>query len=199
MCLWKLNGWIEYLSCRRRASSGLCQTTGNRETRGRLESQIKLRERKSEWLCLIKVAMSMQSSQWQWCWLCAVYANVFLKVDIRSRAAHDNNIGDRASVLHVKGEQMAFLCILLVCIYSCIAYCHLFNLHFIYSSGPMVHSTTLFPDQRKNDNEPFFKLQSIHWVEKLFTKLYCTFCNTYGSLCSCGGILYNKAHWLIKN
>lgn len=24
-----------------------------------------------------------------------------------------------------------------------------------------------FPDQRKNDNEPFFKLESIHWVEKL--------------------------------
>ncbi len=35
---------------------------------------------------------------------------------------------------------------------------NLFNLHFIHSSGPMVLSSTLFPDQRKNDNEPFFKL-----------------------------------------
>ncbi len=87
-----------------------------------------------------------------------MYANVFLKVGIRSRAAHDHDISDRASVLHVKGEQMAFFCILLVCIYSCIVYCHLFNLHFINSSGPMVLSSTLFPDQRKNDNEPFFKL-----------------------------------------
>ncbi len=161
MCLWKLNGWIEYLSCRR-ASTGL---------------SVKLLAIVAVWSLKLNCERGNQSDFVWLRWQCpcrafsgsdvVVYANVFLKVGIRSRAAHDHDISDRASVLHVKGEQMAFLCILLVCIYSCIAYCHLFNLHFIHSSGPMVLSSTLFPDQRKNDNEPFFKLESIHWIEKL--------------------------------
>lgn len=151
MCLWKLNGWIEYLSCRRRASAGLsvkvlaigsCVAAWSLKLNWERGNQIDCVW--IRWQCLCRAREIICVPRWHWCWLCAVYANVSSK----GRQGQEQHM-----IMTSVTEHLCYMLSENKWLFSAFywfVFTHVlltmwsFNLHFIHSSGPKLLSTILF-------------------------------------------------------